>query len=99
MTLNGFGVQLNGSALEIRASNDNFAVRKHNLVQAMLAVNDMFFLATPIVTSLFYEDVMTWLDLHEVRYTPRVTFTGKTGYDHLFDFVIPKSRQQPERIL
>lgn len=34
-----------------------------------------------------------------MRYTPKVKFTGKTGYDHLFDFVIPKSRKQPERIV
>ena len=26
-------------------------------------------------------------------------FTGKSGYDHRFDFVIPKSRTQPERVL
>ena len=99
MTLNGFGVQLQNSMLEVHASKDNFALRKHNLVQAMLAVNDMFYLAVPMVASLFYEDVVAWLDLHEVRYTPKVKFTGKTGYDHLFDFVIPKSRIQPERIL
>lgn len=30
---------------------------------------------------------------------PKVKFTGKSGFDHLFDFVIPKSRTQPERIL
>ena len=65
----------------------------------MLAVNDMFFLAVPMVASLFYEDVVAWLDVHDIRHTPKVKFTGKTGYDHLFDFVIPKSRQQPERIL
>ncbi len=35
--------------------------------------------------------VVTWLDVHDVRYTPKVKFTGKTGFDHLFDFVIPKS--------
>lgn len=99
MTLNGFGIQLCDNALEVHASPDNFALRKHNLVQAMLAVNDMFYLAVPMVASLFYEDVVAWFDLHEVRYTPKVKFTGKTGYDHLFDFVIPKSRQQPERIL
>src|SRR3972149_2964308 len=28
MTLNGFGVQLNGKRLEIRASSDNFALKK-----------------------------------------------------------------------
>lgn len=99
LTLNGFGVQLDGKNLQVHASPENFALRKHNLVQAMLAVNDMFYLAVPMVASLFYEDVVAWLDLHDIRYTPKVKFTGKTGYDHLFDFVIPKSRRQPERIL
>lgn len=99
MILNGFGVQLHGNALELHASHDNFALRKHNLVQAILAVNDMFYLAVPMVASLFYEDVVAWLDLHEIRYISKVKFTGKSGYDHLFDLVIPKSRSKPERIL
>lgn len=99
LILNGFGVQRRDNALEVRASPDSFALRKHSLIQAILAVNDMFYLATPVVASLFYEDVVTWLDLHDVRYTPRVKFTGKSGYDHLFDFVIPKSRRQSERVL
>lgn len=64
-----------------------------------MAVNDMFFLAAPSVASLFYEDAMEWLDLNDIRYTPKVKFTGKTGFDHLFDFVIPKSKRQPERII
>lgn len=99
MTLNGFGVKLNADALETHATPENFPLRKHNLIQAMLAVNDLFYLAQPIVESLFYEDVVAWLDANDVRYTPRVKFTGTSGYDHLFDFVVPKSRRQPERIL
>ncbi|MGB8658121.1 MAG: DUF1829 domain-containing protein [Candidatus Zixiibacteriota bacterium] len=99
LTLNGFGVRLKDDALFIHASSDNFAVRKHNLIQAMLAVNDLFYLAVPMVASLFLEDVTLWLNLNEIRYTPRVKFTGKSGYDHLFDFVIPSSRKQPERIV
>ena len=99
MTLNGFGVHLSGHELNVQASPDNFALRKHNLIQAILAVNDLFYLAEPMIKSLFYEDVVDWLELHQVRYTPKVKFTGKTGYDHLFDFVIPKSQKQPERII
>lgn len=99
MTLSGFGVQLVGKSLHVHASPENFALRKHNLLQAILAVNDMFYLAVPMVASLFYEDVVAWLDLHDIRYTPKVKFTGKSGYDHLFDLVIPKSRRQPERII
>lgn len=98
-TLNGFGVQLHDKAIQVHASSDNFALRKHNLIQAMLAVNDLFYLSAPSVASLFYEDVVTWLDVSDIRYTPNVKFTGKTGYDHLFDFVIPKSRKAPERII
>ena len=71
-TLNGFGVQSNGKAIEVHATPQNFALKKHNLVQAMLAVNDLFYLASPVVESFFYEDVAAWLDTEMVRYTPQV---------------------------
>jgi hypothetical protein len=100
VTLNGFGVQMNEEALEVRASPENFPARKHNLIQAMLAVNDLFYLARPFVERLFFEDVIAWLEANEIRYTPKVKFTGTSGFDHLFDLVIPKSpRKQPERIV
>ncbi len=100
MTLNGFGVRVNDEALEVHASPENFPARKHNLIQAMLAVNDLFYLAKPIIESLFFEDVIAWLEANEVRYTQKVKFTGISGFDHLFNFVIPKSpRKQPERIV
>lgn len=99
VTLNGFGVKLNNEALEVHATADNFPVRKHNLVQAMLAVNDLFYLAKPVVESLFFEDVVAWLEANDIRFTPRVKFPGISGYDQFFDFVVPKSRKQPERIV
>lgn len=98
-TLNGFGIQRDGDQLIVKANASNFALRKHNLVQAMLAVNDLFYLAVPVVASLFLEDVTAWLELHDIRFTPRVKFTGKSGYDHHFDFVVPASRRAPERLL
>ena len=99
MTLNGFGVKLNNEALEVQATPENFPLRKHNLIQAMLSVNDLFYLAKPVVESLFYEDVIAWLDGNDIRYTPKAKFMETSGYDHLFDFVVPKSRKQPERII
>ena len=99
MTLNGFGVKLNQEAIEVHATAETFPLRKHSLIQAMLAVNDLFYLAKPVVESLFFEDVVAWLDEKDIRYTPKIKFPGTSGYDQLFDFVIPKSRRQPERIL
>ncbi len=98
-TLAGFGVELRDGAIEVRTSSENFALRKHSLIQAMLAVNDLFFLSVSNVSSLFLEDVQTWLDTEEIRYTPKVKLSGKSGFDHLFEFVIPKSKTRPERLL
>lgn len=99
--LNGFGVQREGDTLLVKASAQSFPLRKHNLVQAILAVNDLFYLAVPVVASLFLEDVTAWLELHDIRFTPNVKFTGRTGYDHTFDFVVPASpsRRAPERLI
>ena len=99
MTLNGFGVRLRNDALEVHATTETFPLKKHSLIQAMLAVNDLFYLAKPVVESLFFEDVVAWLDANEIRYTPGAKFTGISGYDHLFNFVIPKSRKETERIV
>jgi hypothetical protein len=98
-TLRGFGVDLEDDALIVRATPDNFALKKHGLLQAMLAVNDLFYLASANVMSLFWEDVAEWLNESDIRFVPRVKFAGRSGYDHVFDFVIPSSRSAPERII
>ena len=97
--LNGFGVHTVGNQLVIEASERNLGQRLHSLVQAMLAVNDMFVMAQPRVASFFWEDVRAFLDQHEVRYSPRVKIAGRSGFDHAIDFLIPKSKAKPERII
>jgi hypothetical protein len=79
LTLNGFGVQEHGSSLEIRATEENFPLKKHSLLQAMLGVNDLFYLASPHITSLFYEDVVSWFNANEIRVVENNKFTGKSG--------------------
>ena len=97
--LNGFGVGRQGSELQVHAAPENFAIRKHNLLQSILSVHDMFYLASSTVEGLFFEDVAQWLESENIRYTPRVKFSGKTGFDHMFDFVIPKFGPSPERVV
>ena len=65
LTLNGFGVKLDNDSLVVKATAGDAARKMHNLVQAMLAVDDLFYLAEPVVTSLFFEDVSQWA--HESR--------------------------------
>jgi hypothetical protein len=99
MTLNGYGVTEENGQLQVKATTDNFALKKHSLLQAILSVNDMFYLATPHVLSLFFEDVRTWLDLSDIRYSEQVSFIGQSTFARKFDFLIPKSPKAPERII
>lgn len=97
--LNGFGINLRGDGLEVETRADNFSQKKHNLLQAMLAINDLFVLAPPRVASFFREDVERFLSLHDIRFTKDINFIGKSGFNHHFDFVIPTSKKEPERVL
>ena len=98
--INSFGVKTsgaNGEALEIRTSPENFALKKHNLVQAMLAVNDLFLLSAPTRTNVFTETVLQWLEDLNIRNITNLKFTGQSGFDHRYDFVIPQSEKMPEQ--
>jgi len=99
LTLNGLGVSRHGDELVIEALTKELPQKQHALVQAMLAVNDMFVTASPLVESLFHEDVERYLRLHRVRFTPNVQFVGLSRFVHNFDFVVPASDVAPERIL
>ncbi|MEA5001035.1 MAG: DUF1828 domain-containing protein [Endomicrobiaceae bacterium] len=98
-TLNGFGVSRQDNKLIVKTSIDSFALKKHNLLQAILSVNDMFYLSEANIKNLFFEDVKNFLDISDVRYTENVIFKGISGFDRKFDFVIPKSKNASERVL
>jgi hypothetical protein len=93
------GVRVENRALVVEASDHDVGQKLHFLVQAMLFVNDTFMTARPRVETFFWEDVRQFLDANAIRFTPRVKFSGQTGFDHAIDFVVPKSATQSERIL
>lgn len=99
IAVKGFAVDAMDDVLSVRTTRENFAVRKHALIQSILAVNDLFYTASATVRSLFREDVENWMSLAEIRFLQNVQFIGKTGYAHHFDFAIPPSKDAPERIL
>jgi hypothetical protein len=98
--LKGYGVRREeNDQLVVRASDQEFSQRIHDLLQAMMSVDDLFFTTQATTFNLFFVDVRAWLSQTKVRFTPDVKFTGSSGYDHRFDFVIPSSENLPERVL
>lgn len=98
--LNGFGITINDqtNALESQSSIEEFAVHKHNLIQAILAVGDLAFSARLRSHTRFHQRVFDWLDKHQIPYTPDVRLSGKSGFDHRFDFLIGEAGSNTERV-
>lgn len=98
--LNGFGVKINGNdELFVEATINNIGQKKHYLLQAILAVNDMFNLAQETVSSLFKEDVELYFRSHDIVFSKDIKLSGKSGFDHNIDFLIPATRNKPERLI
>lgn len=98
--LNGFGVKMNGNdELYVEATMNNIGQKKHYLLQAILSVNDMFNLAQETIYSLFKEDVELYLRSNDVFFSKDIKLTGKSGFDHNIDFLIPASKSKAERLI
>lgn len=98
--LNGFGVKMNGNdELYVDANPQNVGQKKHYLLQAILAVNDMFNLAQETVYSLFKEDVELYFKSNDIFFSKDIKLTGRSGFDHNIDFLIPASKNKPERLV
>ena len=99
--LSGYGVTVtDNNELQITATMQNYPVKQHLLLQAMMAASDMF---APTRHSekntIFLDDVVAFFDKHDIFYTPDAQFQGKSGYIHKVDFVIPKTKKNPERFV
>jgi hypothetical protein len=97
--LNGFGVRLENKEVLVAASPHDFAQKKHSLVQALLSINDMFVMAEEHVLSLFKEDVARFLEQNAIPVFPDFKLSGRSGFDHKFDFGLPKTANKPQRVL
>lgn len=89
----------NNNELYTICSRDELPQKKHMLSQCMIKVSDLFYTAKNTIQSLFLEDVQLYLDELDIRYTPDISFPGKSGLTTNYDFAIPKSKNAPARII
>ena len=99
--LTSFGITNRSGELLIEVSAASFPQRKHNLLQAILAINDLAYMARPSQKGIFLQDVQTFLSGNNIRFVSSVKLSGKSHFDHYFDFVIPPTpaTNTPERII
>lgn len=91
------GIQNNSGELIMSAPISDYAQKKHIFIQALLRIDDMFALSKTRVASVFVDDIIEFFDKNEIIYSRDIQFTGKSGFLHTYDFLIPHSKTKPER--
>ena len=89
-----YGVRAEADELTIEANIENFSQSKHNFLSAIIEINDLYVLSKHNVASIFKEDVRTYLDSHDIIYTPDFISKGVTGLEFNFDFQIAKKKKE-----
>ncbi len=88
--LSAYGIKYNDKTHEIFVQTNfkNFNKSKHNLLQCLIFVNDMYLLSNPKSQNIFTEDVANKLDEHNIYYGRDIPIIGSSGVVHNFDFLL-----------
>ena len=71
-TLNGFGIFKDNDELFVTATPSDFAKKQHNIIQALISVNDMF-APGKVGGGFFYDEVENFFNSIDARYAPNIS--------------------------
>ena len=72
---------------------------KHNFLQGLLMIDDMFLTSHNRVMSYFLSDVMDFFKIKEIYASPNISIMGYSEIEHKFDFLISKNKKHEERLI
>ena len=96
--LSQFGVHLEKNELTLQAPAEEFAQRKHAFTQCLIRVTDMCMTSRTKTFSFFLEDIQDFFLENDIYCMENVSFTGRSGFVHNYDFAIQRSKRKPERL-
>lgn len=89
-----YGITEKEDELIVQTQEASFPQRKHDLLQAMLEIGDLYVLAKHTVAKVFKEDVRVYLDEQEIVYTPQFISRGSIGIEFTFDFQVAYRKKE-----
>jgi len=92
-----YNVSVVGEEIVTTATIHNFPQKKHMMVQAMLAIDDLYVVSPETVKDLFLEDIETYFIANGIYFSVDFSLLGKTGTIYTYDFHIQRTKEKSER--
>ncbi len=87
------GAKLNNSEIAVVTTYENFPIAKNNIIRAILAINDLYYLTPRTVSTVFKEEVEEFLQKNEIRYSTGFGLIGRSGLYQPFHFLIQSAHR------
>ena len=98
--VNGYGIKISDdNELYTNTTPSFFPQKKHALIQCMMAINDLYMTSRSNTISIFADEIKDFFNEKNVIYSQDVSFVGQTGFNHKFDFLVPKIKDKKETII
>ena len=92
-----YGVSITNEDITTVATAHNFPQKKHMMIQAMLAIDDLYIASPESVKDFFLEDIETYFASNDIICTKDFSLIGKTGTIYTYDFHFQRTRNRGER--
>lgn len=98
-TLAGYGVSEQDGELYVRTGEGDLFRSMNMLMQSMASVDDLYYTMRDSARHYIVEEIASWMDDNDIRYSQNVNIIGKSGFEAKFDFLISGSKRKniPER--
>lgn len=97
--LNIYHIEKIDNCLTVTTNKKDFPISKHFFIQGIISINDLYNLNKSNIINLFTEDFSKFLYDNGIFYSENVKLTGKSGFDHNIDYLIPGNNKNPEKYL
>ncbi len=77
----------------------DLAMAQHSLMQAILDIDDMFYLSSSNVKSIFIDEVASFFDAHNIYYSENIQMQGKSGFSFNYEFLLQRNKSNNERLI
>lgn len=95
----GIKYNIKSDELYLEVPKSALGEAQHQLFQAMLDINDLFYLNQTSIKTFFFEDVENFFHKNKIYFSKDIALKGKSGYTQSFDFLLQQNASHPERFI
>lgn len=97
--ISSFGIEVDKKSLTLKVitSVSRFPIAKNRLLQAIMRINDIYYLSKSNATSSFNDVVTDFLEEHNILFTSNIEIPSLNGISAHFDFLIPHNHTKNDR--